>query len=123
MRLADGLLPVHADQLQLQQVMLNLILNAIEAIINVDDQTRELVISTEAVPAEGVLVCIRDSGPGIGVENRERVFESFYSTKPSGVGIGLSICRSIVDAHSGRLWVDYHESRGAVFRFALPAHR
>ena len=122
MRLADGLLPVHADRVQLQQVMLNLILNAIEAIINVDDQTRELVISTEAVPAEGVLVCIRDSGPGIGVENRERVFESFYSTKPSGVGIGLSICRSIVDAHSGRLWVDSHESRGAVFRFTLPAH-
>jgi C4-dicarboxylate-specific signal transduction histidine kinase len=122
MRLADGLLPVHADRVQLQQVMLNLILNAIEAIISVDDEARELVISTESTPAEGVLVAVRDSGPGVAPENRERIFESFYTTKPDGVGIGLWVCRSIVDAHSGQLWVDAHESRGAVFRFTLPTH-
>ena len=102
--------------------MLNLILNAIEAIISVDDEARELVISTESIPAEGVLVAVRDSGPGVAPENRERIFESFFTTKAGGVGIGLSICRSIIDAHSGRLWVDAHESRGAVFSFTLPAH-
>jgi signal transduction histidine kinase len=65
---------------------------------------------------------VQDSGPGVAPENRERVFESFYTTKAGGVGIGLSICRSIVDGHSGRLWVDAHEPRGAVFSFTLPAH-
>jgi C4-dicarboxylate-specific signal transduction histidine kinase len=121
-RLAAGLSPVHADRVQLQQVMLNLILNAIEAIISIDDEARELVISTESNPTEGVLVAISDSGPGVPAEDRERIFESFFTTKPDGVGIGLSICRSIIDAHFGRLWVDAHQSRGAVFRFILPAH-
>jgi PAS domain S-box-containing protein len=121
-RLAEGLYTVHADRVQLQQVMLNLMLNAIEAIISFDDEARELVISTECIPAEGVLVSVRDSGPGVAPENRERVFESFYTTKAGGVGIGLSICRSIIDAHSGRLWVDADQPRGAVFRFTLPAH-
>ena len=122
MRLGEGLSTVHADRVQLQQVMLNLILNAIEAINSVGDEARELVISTETSPAEGVLVAVTDSGPGIVPENRERIFESFFTTKSGGVGIGLSICRSIIDAHSGRLWVDAHESRGAVFSFTLPAH-
>jgi PAS domain S-box-containing protein len=122
MQLVDRLSPVLADRVQLQQVTLNLILNAIEAIISVGDEVRELVISTESTPAAEVLVAIRDSGPGVAAENRERVFESFFTTKPGGVGIGLSICRSIIDAHSGRLWVDAHVSRGAVFRFTLPAH-
>ena len=122
MRLADGLPPVHADRVQLQQVMLNLILNAIEAMIGVDDEVRELVISTESSPSEGLLVAVGDSGPGIAPEDRERVFESFYTTKAGGVGIGLSICRSIIDAHGGRLWADAHQPRGAVFRFTLPVH-
>jgi signal transduction histidine kinase len=121
-RLAEGLSPVHADRVQLQQVMLNLILNAIEAIISVDDDARELVISTESSPTEGVMVAIGDSGPGVPSGDRERIFESFFTTKPDGVGIGLSICRSIIDAHSGRLWVDTHLPRGAVFRFKLPAY-
>jgi PAS domain S-box-containing protein len=123
MRLGEGLLPVHADRVQLQQVVLNLILNAIEAIISLGDETRELVISTESFPGERLLVAVQDSGPGVAPENRERIFESFYTTKAGGVGIGLSICRSIVDAHAGRLWVDAHAPRGAVFRFTLPAHR
>ena len=102
--------------------MLNLILNAIEAMISVDDDARELVVSTESSPAEGLLVAIGDSGPGVASEDRERIFESFYTTKAGGVGIGLSICRSIIDAHGGRLWADARQPRGAVFRFTLPAH-
>ncbi len=96
--------------------MLNLILNAIEAMIGVDAEVRELVISTESSPPEGLLVTVGDSGPGIAPEDRERVFESFYTTKASGVGIGLSICRSIIDAHGGRLWADAHRPRGACFQ-------
>jgi PAS domain S-box-containing protein len=122
MRLAEGLPSVHAGRVQLQQVMLNLILNAIEAITSVDDELRELVISTESSPPDGVQVAIGDSGTGVAPEDRERIFESFFTTKPDGVGIGLSICRSIIDAHSGRLWVDAHQPRGAVFRFILPVH-
>ncbi|MET0659945.1 MAG: ATP-binding protein, partial [Steroidobacteraceae bacterium] len=122
MRLAEGLPLVHADRVQLQQVMLNLILNAIEAIISVGDDARELVITSESIPGAKVLVSVRDSGPGVPPESRERIFESFYTTKPGGVGIGLSICRSIIDAHSGRLWVDANEPRGAIFSFTLPAH-
>jgi predicted ATPase/signal transduction histidine kinase len=122
MRLADGLSLVHADRVQLQQVMLNLILNAIEAMISAGDNARELVISTEAIAERRLLVRVQDSGPGVAPENRERIFESFYTTKPAGVGIGLSICRSIVDGHSGRLWVDAHQQRGAVFSFTLLAH-
>jgi PAS domain S-box-containing protein len=120
-QLAEGLSPIHGDRVQLQQVMLNLILNAMEAMIGVDDEVRELVISTEAIPSEGLLVAVSDSGPGVAPEDRERILESFYTTKASGVGIGLSICRSIIDAHGGRLWVDANQLRGAVFRFTLPA--
>ncbi len=122
MCLAEGLSAVRADRVQLQQVMLNLILNAIDAILSVDDDARELVISTESSASEGMQVAIGDSGPGVAPEDRERIFESFFSTKSDGLGIGLSICRSIIDAHSGRLWVGAHEPRGAVFSFSLPAH-
>jgi PAS domain S-box-containing protein len=121
-KLTDGLSPAHGDRVQLQQVMLNLILNAIEAMIDVDDEVRELVIITESDPEEGLLVAIGDSGPGIATANRERIFESFYTTKTGGVGIGLSICRSIIAAHGGRLWADARRPRGAMFRFTLPAH-
>ena len=121
-QLTEGLLPIRGDRVQLQQVMLNLILNAIEAMISVDNEVRELVISTESSPPEGLLVAVGDSGPGVAPEDRERIFESFYTTKASGVGIGLSICRSIIEAHGGRLWADAHQPRGAVLRFTLPAH-
>jgi PAS domain S-box-containing protein len=119
-QLGEGLSPIHGDRVQLQQVMLNLFLNAIEAMIGVDDEVRELVICTEASPSEGLLVAVGDSGSGIAPEDRERIFESFYTTKAGGVGIGLSICRSIIEAHGGRLWVDAHQPRGAIFRFTLP---
>jgi PAS domain S-box-containing protein len=122
MRLTEGLAAVHADRVQFQQVMLNLILNSIEAMTSVAEEARALVISTEAGETGNVLVSIADTGPGVALEDRERVFESFFTTKPDGVGIGLSICRSIIDAHSGRIWVDDHKRRGAIVRFTLPVH-
>jgi PAS domain S-box-containing protein len=117
----EGLPLVQGDRVQLQQVVLNLILNAVEAISLVDAARRELSISTERRGTDEVLVAIRDSGPGIDPEHLERVFESFYTTKPSGIGLGLSICRSIIDAHGGRLWAAANEPRGAAFQFTLPA--
>src|SRR6185503_7919216 len=118
--LADGLPVIQGDRVQLQQVILNLVLNAVEAMGSVEAGPRELSISTEQSRAKGVLVTVRDSGPGIDPENLERVFESFYTTKASGTGMGLSICRSIVGAHGGRLWAGVNEPRGAVFQFTLP---
>jgi PAS domain S-box-containing protein len=118
-RLADGLPSVEADRVQLQQVVLNLILNAVEAMGSVEAGARDLLISTEQ-DQTGVLVAVRDSGPGIDPTRLERVFESFYTTKSSGVGMGLSICRSIIAAHGGRLWAEPNEPRGAVFLFTLP---
>ena len=116
----EGALSVEGDRVQLQQVLLNLILNAVEAMGSVEAGARELLISTEQ-DNTGVLVAVRDSGPGIDPENIERVFEAFYTTKSSGVGMGLSICRSIIDAHGGRLWAEPNEPRGAVFQFTLPS--
>ena len=120
-RLMEGLAAVEADRVQLQQVILNLILNAVDAMGAVDGRVRELLISTEQSRTNGVLVAVRDSGPGIDPERIERVFEAFYTTKSSGVGMGLSICRSIIDAHGGRLWAAANEPRGAVFQFSLPS--
>jgi len=119
-RLAEGLGAVEGDRVQLQQVVLNLILNAVEAMASVEAGTRDLSISTEQNQIEGILVAVRDTGCGIDPENLERVFDTFYTTKSSGMGIGLSICRSIIDAHGGRLWAGVNEPRGAVFQFTLP---
>jgi PAS domain S-box-containing protein len=120
-RLSEGLAPVEGDRVQLQQVVLNLVLNAAEAMSLVDSGARQLLISTEQRGANGVLVAVRDSGPGIDAERIERVFDAFYTTKPSGVGMGLSICQSIIEAHSGRLWADANELGGAAFQFTLPS--
>jgi PAS domain S-box-containing protein len=117
-RLADGLLPVQGDRVQLQQVVLNLILNAVEAMGSVEVGARELSICTEQ-NSTGVRVAVGDSGPGIDPTHRERVFQAFYTTKPSGMGMGLSVCRSIIDAHGGRLWAGANEPRGALFQFTL----
>jgi C4-dicarboxylate-specific signal transduction histidine kinase len=118
--LADGLPPVCGDRVQLQQVMLNLIVNAIDALNGVGESARDLLISTETTEAGGVLVTVRDSGPGLGAEPSERVFEAFYTTKAAGMGMGLAICRSIIEAHGGRMWASANEPRGAVFQFTLP---
>jgi PAS domain S-box-containing protein len=119
-RLAEALRPIEGDRVQLQQVVLNLILNAVEAMSTVGSGSRELFISTEESQTGGVLVSVRDSGPGIDSDHLDRVFQAFYTTKSSGVGMGLSISRSIIDAHEGRLWADPDVSRGAVLRFSLP---
>jgi C4-dicarboxylate-specific signal transduction histidine kinase len=118
--LAARLSPLEGDRVQLQQVILNLVLNAVEAMSSVEVGSRELLISTEQTPGNGVLVTVRDSGPGIDPEHLERVFQAFYTTKPSGVGMGLSICRSIIEAHGGRLWAGPNQPRGAAFRFTFP---
>jgi len=115
----DELLAVRGDRVQLQQVVLNLILNAVEAMGSAEVGPRELSITTEQ-DRTGALVAVRDSGPGIDPRHLERVFKAFYTTKSSGVGMGLSICRSIIDAHGGRLWAGANEPRGAVFQFILP---
>jgi len=117
---ADGLAPVQGDRIQLQQVILNLILNAVEAMGSLEVGPRELSISTEQNQARGALVAVRDSGPGLDPEEFERVFEAFYTTKSSGMGMGLPICRSIIDAHGGRLWAGTNKPRGAVFQLTLP---
>jgi len=119
-RLADASLSVDGDRVQLQQVVLNLILNAIEAMGSVEARERKLLVSTEQ-DHTGVLVVVRDSGPGIDSAHLERVFEAFYTTKPSGLGMGLSICRSIIEAHGGRLWAEANEPPGGIFQFTLPA--
>jgi PAS domain S-box-containing protein len=118
-RLSEGLFPVHCDRVQLQQVVLNLLLNAAEAMGSVEAEPRDLLISTEQHHT-GVLVAVRDSGPGIDPSHLERVFDAFYTTKSRGVGMGLSICRSIVEAHGGRLWAAAAEPGGALFQFTLP---
>jgi PAS domain S-box-containing protein len=119
-RLSEGLFPIHGDRVQLQQVVLNLILNAAEAMGSVEAEPRELLIRTEQHHT-GVLVAVRDSGPGIDPTHLERVFEAFYTTKSRGVGMGLSICRSIINAHGGRLWAEVNEPRGTIFQFTLPS--
>jgi signal transduction histidine kinase len=119
-RLSEGLYPIHCDRVQLQQVVLNLLLNAVEAMGSSETGPRELLISTEQ-DHTGVLVAVRDSGPGIDPSHLDRVFDAFYTTKSNGTGMGLSICRSIIDAHGGRLWAEANEPRGTIFQFTLPA--
>jgi PAS domain S-box-containing protein len=119
--LTEGLPPARGDRVQLQQVLLNLIINAIEAMHDVGEEERELLISSRNEP-DGVSVEVRDSGPGFAAADIHRVFEAFYSTKPSGLGLGLSICRSIIEAHNGRLWASPNVPRGAIFGFTAPAY-
>ncbi|MGF6985189.1 PAS domain S-box-containing protein [Paraburkholderia atlantica] len=119
-RLAEDLPPIKGDRVQIQQVILNLIINAIDAMSAVDDGPRELTIDTAVIEPGVVRVAVRDSGPGIAPENIERLFEPFYTTKASGMGMGLPICNSIVEAHGGRLWANNDANRGAIFQFTLP---
>jgi C4-dicarboxylate-specific signal transduction histidine kinase len=120
-QLADELPRIHCDQVQLQQVMLNLIANAIQSMSGVEDGDREIHISTMSIEPGGVSVAVRDTGVGLRPESLPRLFEPFYTMKPDGMGIGLSICRSIIEAHGGRLWAARCEPRGALFQFTIPA--
>jgi PAS domain S-box-containing protein len=119
--LAPDLTSISGDRVQLQQVIMNLVLNAVEAMGSVEEGARTLRVSTGRDGDGGILVAVRDSGPGIDPEHLQKVFERFYTTKDSGVGMGLAICRSIIEAHGGRLWAEPNQPRGAVFQFTLPA--
>jgi C4-dicarboxylate-specific signal transduction histidine kinase len=119
--LVEGLPLIQGDRVQLQQVVMNLIINAIEALSSVSERSRELVITTGKVEPDDVLVVVRDSGPGLSSPGLERIFGAFYTTKPGGLGMGLSICRSIIEAHGGRLWATAAQPQGATFQFTLPA--
>ncbi len=121
-QLAGELPHIQCDRVQLQQVMLNLIVNAIQSMSGVEDGSRELHISTVRMELGGVSVAVRDTGHGLSPESLARLFEPFYTTKPDGMGMGLSICRSIIEAHGGRLWATRCEPRGALFQFTIPAN-
>jgi signal transduction histidine kinase len=137
---ASDLPPAIGDRIQLQQVILNLVLNAIQAMSGANEGLRELHLSSQIVtepPAEpgkqaiewststepgsaSILIAVRDSGPGLDPAALKHVFETFYTTKPQGMGMGLAISRSIIEAHQGRLWVTANVPRGAIFQFTLP---
>ncbi len=119
-QLAEGLPLIQGDRVQLQQVILNLITNAVQAMSAVSEGARELLISTAKDASGGVLVAVRDSGPGLNPESFARLFDAFYTTKPGGMGMGLSICRSIVEAHGGRIWASRSAAQGTVLQFILP---
>jgi signal transduction histidine kinase len=102
-------------------VILNLMVNAIQAMSGLTEGIRELHIGTESAEEEGVRIGVRDTGPGLSAENLQRLFEPFYTTKPNGMGMGLSICRSIIEDHGGRLWATGLHPHGALFQFTIPA--
>ena len=118
--LSAHLPPVKGDRVELQQVVLNLVINAMEATQSVDDRSREVLIET-AVDNSDVLVRVRDTGGGLSSFAIERLFTAFFTTKPGGLGLGLSICQSIIESHGGRLFAGANVPRGAVFQFTLPA--
>jgi C4-dicarboxylate-specific signal transduction histidine kinase len=119
-QLTENLPLIEGERIQLQQVLMNLILNAIEAMSALDHGARELQICTKVDPAQSVLVMVRDTGPGLDRATAERLFQPFYTTKRDGMGMGLAICRSIIEAHGGRLWVTSNEPHGATFHFTIP---
>ena len=119
-QLAEGLPLIQGDRVQLQQAILNLIINAIEAMSGISEKSRELLIGTRKDASGAVLVAVQDSGPGLKPESLDHVFDAFYTTKPGGMGMGLSICRSIVEDHGGRIWASRAAGPGATVQFTLP---
>jgi signal transduction histidine kinase len=118
--LLQDLPPVRADRVQLQQVILNLITNAVEAMRTVQDRPRVLNVTSQLHEPNGMLITVQDTGPGIDPDRRDRIFDAFFSTKSSGMGMGLFICRSIVETHGGRLWASSAVPHGAIFHLVLP---
>src|ERR1019366_5023210 len=114
---------VYGDRVQVQQVIMNLLVNGIQAMASVNDRPRELLIRSRAYNSEQVLVEVRDSGVGVDPERIEQLFNPFFATKADGMGMGLSICRSIIEAHGGRVWASPNAGPGTIFQFTLPAHR
>jgi len=119
-QLSEHIPIIMADRVQLQQVILNLMMNAIEAMNRDGEGPRELLVRSEVDESKHVVISVQDSGPGFDPKRLEHLFDAFYTTKPHGLGMGLSISRSIVDAHRGRLWATANVPRGAVFQLALP---
>jgi signal transduction histidine kinase len=120
--LAPALPMIVGDRVQLQQVIINLVMNGIEAMKSVTDRARELVIRSDQDETRQVIVSVTDCGVGISAENADRLFNPFFTTKSSGMGMGLSICRSIMEAHGGRLWATANIPHGATFQFTLPVN-
>jgi signal transduction histidine kinase len=120
--LAHDLFPVSGDRVQLQQVVLNLVMNAIEAMSTVSERPRQLLISTRNIE-DRVQVTVEDSGPGLDLNTMAKIFEAFYTTKSGGMGMGLSISRSIVQSHGGRLWVTANDGPGTAFHFTLTSYQ
>jgi C4-dicarboxylate-specific signal transduction histidine kinase len=119
--LIEGLPLVPGERVELQQVILNLVLNALEAMSEIGEGPREVLITTGKTESGGVLVAVSDSGPGLAPSALEHLFEAFHTTKSNGLGLGLSICRSIIEGRGGRLWASANSPRGTVFQFTLPA--
>jgi signal transduction histidine kinase len=119
-QLSDDVPVILADRIHLQQVILNLMMNAIEAMSGAGEGPRELLVRAGADESQGVLVSVQDSGPGLDPKSVDHLFDAFYTTKPQGLGMGLAISRSLIEAHGGRLWATAHEPHGAVFQFTLP---
>jgi C4-dicarboxylate-specific signal transduction histidine kinase len=118
--LTAGLTPVFGDRVQLQQVILNLVMNGVEAMASVIDRPRELLIFSRTHESDQMLVAVQDCGAGIDQENLEKIFSAFYTTKSQGMGMGLAISRSIIEGHGGRLWAAPNEGEGATIQFTLP---
>ena len=118
----EGLPQVQADRVQVQQVVLNLMNNAIDAMAPVTDRARVLRVRSDVHNGSGISLTVEDSGTGIDPKDAERIFDPFFTTKSNGTGLGLSICRSIIEAHGGRLWASANRPRGAVFQFMVPVH-
>jgi len=122
MELAPALPMILGDRVQLQQVIINLVMNGIEAMQSVADRPRQLVIRSRQDEPQQVLASVTDCGVGISAENAERLFYAFFTTKSGGMGMGLSICRSIIETHGGRLWATTNLPHGATFQFTLPVN-
>ncbi len=120
---ADNLSPVLGDRVELQQVVLNLIMNGVEAMRSVEERPRDLVITTQNYEGDQVRVNVRDSGIGLDPQSVERIFDAFYTTKQGGMGMGLSISRSIVQHHGGRLWAVANDGPGTTFHFTVPKYQ
>jgi signal transduction histidine kinase len=117
-----GLLPVRGDRIQLQQVIINLAVNGMQAMATVRDRDRVLILRTQRRQSDQVLVAVEDVGIGIKPENADRLFTAFHTTKPDGLGMGLSICRTIIEAHGGKVWASPNAGPGMTFQFMISAY-
>ena len=121
LKLASELPPLLGDRVQLQQVLINLVINGIQAMADIGDDPRELLIESRRDNDGQVIVAVQDSGTGIDPENASRLFDAFFTTKADGMGMGLSICRSIIEGHGGRVWASKNAGHGAMFQCSLPS--